>query len=141
MTCTGGVMKPDFGDEKNATKDRYAEEPAWTTRFSSRTRLRQAIWLPLWFAVWMVAALSHMESGQATPASGFTGTTLAQGTFAEFQVMNRLTQDQLQRFAPGFLEIRGLHSKRPRGRQTCTYRPTPGRRVEPLAGIGTPGIA
>ncbi|REG49829.1 quercetin dioxygenase-like cupin family protein [Paraburkholderia sp. BL6669N2] len=103
MTCTGGVVKkPDFGDEKNATKDRYAEEPAWTTRFSSRKRLRQAIWLPLWFAVWMVAALSHMESGQATPASGFTGTTLAQGTFAEFQVMNRLTQDQLQRFAPGF---------------------------------------
>ncbi|RKT22238.1 quercetin dioxygenase-like cupin family protein [Paraburkholderia sp. RAU2J] len=98
----GAVKKLDLGDEKDAAKDRWAEGLASTTRFSSRKRLRRDISLPLWFAVWMVAALSHVASAHATPASGFTGTTLAKGTFAEFQVMNRLTQNQLQQFAPGF---------------------------------------
>lgn len=99
---TGAMKKIELRDERHATKDRWAEGLASTLRFASRKRLRRDMALPLRFAVWTVAALSQVESAQATPASGFTGTTLAQGTFAEFQVTNRLTQDQLQQLAPGF---------------------------------------
>lgn len=98
----GAVKKLEFRNERDATKDCWAGAIASSTQSSSRKQLRRNMSLRLWFAVWMVTVLSHVESAQATPASGFTGVTLAQGTFAEFQVMNRLTQDQLQRFAPGF---------------------------------------
>ncbi|SDR61926.1 hypothetical protein [Paraburkholderia tuberum] len=98
----GAAKKLEFRDEKDAAKDRWAEGLASATRCSSRKRRWRDMSLPLWFAICMVVALSHVESAQATPASGFTGMTLAKGTFTEFQVTNRLTQDQLQRLAPGF---------------------------------------
>ena len=59
----------------------------------------------MWSALCIIAiavALYHAKSARATPASGFTGTTLVKGTFAGFQVFNHLTQDQLQQLAPGF---------------------------------------
>ena len=98
----GATKKLELRDEKDAAKDHWGEGLASATRCSSRKQLRRGMSLPLRLAVCMVVALSHVESAGATPASGFTGTTLAKGTFTEFQVFNRLTQDQLQRLAPGF---------------------------------------
>lgn len=97
----GAATKLELRDEKDAAKERWREGPPSARRCSSRKR-RLGISLPLWFTVCIVVALSHIESAQSTPASGFTGATLAKGTFTEFQVTNRLTQDQLQRLAPGF---------------------------------------
>ena len=89
-------------DDGGAARDRCGKGLASATRCSDRKRPRRGISLPLWLAVCMVVALSHVESARATPATGFTGTTLAKGTFTDFQVINRLTQDQLRRLAPGF---------------------------------------
>jgi len=35
-----------------------------------------------------IAMLSHVKQARATPAAGFVGTTIAQGTLAEFEVFN-----------------------------------------------------
>ena len=103
MKDDGGAAKMlGLRHEKDAAKDHWGEVLAPATQCSSRNRLQRGTSLPLWFAICMVVTLSHMASALATPASGFTGKTLAKGTFAEFQVANRLTQDQLQRLAPGF---------------------------------------
>src|ERR1700761_7852327 len=103
MKDDGAVaMKLELRHEKDAAKDRSDERLPSATRRSSRNRLRRGMSSPLWLAVYVVGALFHVETARATPASGFTGTTLANGTFTEFQVTNRLTQDQLQRLAPGF---------------------------------------
>ena len=60
------------------------------------------MWLALYIAAVTVVAFYPVGSARATPASGFTGTTLAKGTFAAFQVLNHLTRDQLHQLAPGF---------------------------------------
>ena len=89
--------------ERKRTRRRIAGEGlASARRCSIRKRLRRGMSLSLWFAVCIVLAVSHVESARTSPASGFTGATLAKGTFTEFEVINRLTQDQLQRLAPGF---------------------------------------
>jgi hypothetical protein len=44
--------------------------------------------LLLFSAVVAVAMLSHVKQARATPAAGFVGTTIAQGTLAEFEVFN-----------------------------------------------------
>ena len=98
----GATKKLGLRDEKDAAKDRWGEGLSSATRCSSRKRLRRGMWLPLSFAVCVVVAFWHVEFARATPASGFTGATLAKGTFTEFQVNNSLTHDQLQRLAPGF---------------------------------------
>jgi quercetin dioxygenase-like cupin family protein len=98
----GAAKKLQLRDEKDVAKDRWGEGLASATRCSTRKRLRRGVSLPMWFAVCTVVALSHVESARATPAGGFTGMTLAKGTFTEFQVINRLAQDQLQLLAPGF---------------------------------------
>ncbi|BCZ85089.1 hypothetical protein PTKU64_87640 [Paraburkholderia terrae] len=102
MKDDGVLTKFKFRNEKETATDRWVEGLAPATWCSSQNRLRRDISLPAWLAVCMVVTLSFVEYAQATPASGFTGTTLAKGTFTEFQVINRLTQDQLQRLAPGF---------------------------------------
>jgi hypothetical protein len=102
MKDDGGAAKLELREEKDAAKNCWRERLASASRCASRKRLRQGMSLFLWFAVCIVVALSHIESAWTTPASGFTGVTLAKGTFSEIQVTNRLTQDQLQRLAPGF---------------------------------------
>jgi hypothetical protein len=65
---------------------------------------RKLMWLTLCTAAIGFVALYQTEFAQATPASGFSGTSLLPftATFQDFQVFNHLTQDQLQRLAPGF---------------------------------------
>ena len=63
---------------------------------------RKLMWLVLCTAALVSATLYQTQSARATPAQGFTGTTLVKGTFSEFQVFNQLTKDQLQQLAPGF---------------------------------------
>jgi hypothetical protein len=98
----GAAKKPELRDEKGAATDRWGDGLASATWCSSRKRLRRGMSLSLWFAACMVVALSHVESAWTTPASGFTGMTLAKGTFTQFEVGNHLTQDELHRLAPGF---------------------------------------
>ena len=63
---------------------------------------RKLMWLVLCTAALVSATLYQTQSARATPAQGFTGTTLVKGTFSEFQVFNQLTKYQLQQLAPGF---------------------------------------
>lgn len=63
---------------------------------------RKLMWLALAVAAMTLVAFYHAKSAWASQVSGFTGTTLVKGTFAEFEVFNQLTQGQLQQFAPGF---------------------------------------
>jgi uncharacterized cupin superfamily protein len=51
---------------------------------------RNSTCLILLSAVMVITALYHTRKVHATPASGFVGTTLAQGRFAEFEVFNHL---------------------------------------------------
>jgi len=55
--------------------------------------------LAIFTAVILVTALYHSKSVQATAASGFKATTIATGTFDEFEVFNHSSKDSLP---PGF---------------------------------------
>lgn len=54
------------------------------------------------FLAAITVALGPVGSASATPASGFTGTTVVKGVFPEFMVVNHLTREQLQKLAPTF---------------------------------------
>src|SRR5690348_15037052 len=57
---------------------------------------RKLTWSALSIAAITLAVLYHTQSVRATPAnSGFKGTTIASGTFGEFQVFNQLSKDSL----------------------------------------------
>jgi quercetin dioxygenase-like cupin family protein len=62
----------------------------------------KAIWLTTYIAALAAVAFYPVGSARATPGSGFSGTTLAKGTFAPFQVVNHLTGDELHQLVPGF---------------------------------------
>jgi hypothetical protein len=62
----------------------------------------KAMWLTTYFAAFAALAFDPVGPARATPASGFTGTTLVKGTFAPFQVINHLSRDELQQLVPGF---------------------------------------
>jgi hypothetical protein len=62
---------------------------------------RKLMCLALCIAAITVVALYRADYARATPASGFTGSTIAQGTFAEFQVFNHLTLHKLPAGFPG----------------------------------------
>jgi len=63
---------------------------------------RKLMLLALCIAPITVVAVYHAKLAWATPASGFTSTTLAKGTFSELEVFNHLTHNQLEQLAPGF---------------------------------------
>lgn len=62
----------------------------------------------VWFAMCIIAVagavLYPAESAQSTPGSGFSSATLTPftPTFAQFQVFNHLTKDELQQLAPSY---------------------------------------
>jgi hypothetical protein len=60
---------------------------------------KKLVWLAL--CIVTITVVYHAEFARATPASGFTGTTITKGTFNEFQVFNHLTRDQLPVGFPG----------------------------------------
>jgi hypothetical protein len=72
--------------------------------------------------------LCHVGSLRASPASGFTGTTLAKGSFEEFLVVNHLARQQLRKYAPGFTGDTWLSLEKTQGPsdlyiQTNTWQP------------------
>jgi hypothetical protein len=81
---------------------------------------RKLMWLVLCTAALVSATLYQTQSARATPAQGFTGTTLVKGTFSEFQVFNQLTKDQLQQLAPGFPGDTWFSFEKTKGPSDCT---------------------
>lgn len=58
---------------------------------------RTSTWLAFATFVIVVGAFFHITNVHATPATGFVGTTLAQGRFAEFEVFNHLVLPNARR--------------------------------------------
>jgi hypothetical protein len=63
--------------------------------------LRKLTWVVLLSAAILVSALYYAGSVVATTASGFKATTIATGTFSEFDVFNQSTKDSLPVGYPG----------------------------------------
>lgn len=63
---------------------------------------RKLVWFALCIAAITVVVLHHAELAHTTPSPGFTAVTVVKGTFADFQVINHLTQSELQQLAPTF---------------------------------------
>lgn len=57
---------------------------------------RRLLWLGLFSAAIVVTALHQARRVQATPADGFTGTTLAQGRFGEIDVFSHFVPPSTQ---------------------------------------------
>jgi hypothetical protein len=60
---------------------------------------RKLTWLVLACAAILIVAIHQEENVLATPANGFKATTIATGTFGEFDVFNQSAKDS----AHGFL--------------------------------------
>jgi hypothetical protein len=87
---------------------------------------RRLTWFVLFSAAIVVTALYHAKKVQATPADGFTGTTLAQGRFGEIDVFNHFIPPNIQQHKH---EIAGAQ---PLGRSYCGTEAV-GRRSAPLS--------
>jgi hypothetical protein len=88
-----------FRKQDDAGQKRCGEEPSSPQVSASRKRGKG---MGLYVIAISAAALSHGDSLHASPASGFAGTTLVKGSFAEFLVVNHLTRKQLEKYAPGY---------------------------------------
>lgn len=114
-----------FQNQDDAAQSHRSEEPALVPVRASRRRTKR-------LAVCMIAMsavlLCRVDSLRASPASGFTGTTLAKGSFAEFLVVNHLTRKELQKYAAGFAGDTWLSLEKTQGPsdlyiQTNTWQP------------------
>jgi len=62
---------------------------------------RKLTWLVLACAAILIVAIHQEENVLATPANGFKATTIATGTFSEFDVFNQSSKDSLPAGFPG----------------------------------------
>src|SRR5437899_4643287 len=94
---------------------------------------RGLTWLALLSVALATVGFYHAKTARATPPSLFKGTTIAVGTFNEFDVFNQFSNNDLPSGFPGNVWI---SLQKTRAHQTCTCKAIPGSLA--AAAVGTP---
>jgi len=85
---------------------------------------KKLMWVVLFSAAIVVAAISYVGKVSATAATGFKPMTIATGTFGEIDVFNHSSKNELP---AGFDGDVWLSMQRPRDARICTCRAISGR--------------